>query len=320
MSHDAFMRAIRAAPDDDAPRLVYADWLEENGDPARAEFIRVQCARARLPADDPAAEGLNARAHALLADNWEAWVGPLRDAVGPNASRVGEAWLLGGFHRDGHWHFRRGFVEALSLTATALLRHADGLFRVAPLRHLMLWDAGLYVADVARLPYLAGVDLLWFSDPWREPVRADGIAALAASPHLGRLTTLNLSRNDVADDGAAVLARAPWLGGLRSLNLEENGLSSFAAAALAASPGVAGLTSLELAGNAIADEGLQALASSPHLANLRWLGLKRNPLSRAARRIVANSPCFGPRLAAGTLEVTGCPDPDRPDGLSYRPL
>ena len=39
----AFINAIREAPCDDAPRLIYADWLEENADPARAEFIRLQC-------------------------------------------------------------------------------------------------------------------------------------------------------------------------------------------------------------------------------------------------------------------------------------
>src|SRR4051812_5383520 len=38
---DALLAAIAEAPDDDAPRLVYADWLEEHGDDARAEFIRV---------------------------------------------------------------------------------------------------------------------------------------------------------------------------------------------------------------------------------------------------------------------------------------
>jgi uncharacterized protein (TIGR02996 family) len=35
----AFLRAVRAAPNDSAPRLVYADWLEERGDP-RAQAIR----------------------------------------------------------------------------------------------------------------------------------------------------------------------------------------------------------------------------------------------------------------------------------------
>ena len=41
--------AIIAHPDDDTPRLIFADWLEEKGDSARAEFIRVQIDRARLP-------------------------------------------------------------------------------------------------------------------------------------------------------------------------------------------------------------------------------------------------------------------------------
>jgi len=40
---DAFLRAIVAAPDDCAPRLVYADWLDERSDP-RAEFLRLICA------------------------------------------------------------------------------------------------------------------------------------------------------------------------------------------------------------------------------------------------------------------------------------
>jgi uncharacterized protein (TIGR02996 family) len=35
----AFWEAILAAPDDDLPRLVYADWLDERGDPAAA-FLR----------------------------------------------------------------------------------------------------------------------------------------------------------------------------------------------------------------------------------------------------------------------------------------
>jgi uncharacterized protein (TIGR02996 family) len=46
---DDFLRAILANPADDAPRLVYADWLDDQGESARAEFIRVQVAMARLP-------------------------------------------------------------------------------------------------------------------------------------------------------------------------------------------------------------------------------------------------------------------------------
>lgn len=45
-----FLVAIRASPDDDAPRLVYADWLEERGD-VRGEFIAIQCALVGMAED-----------------------------------------------------------------------------------------------------------------------------------------------------------------------------------------------------------------------------------------------------------------------------
>ena len=48
-TREGLMAAILAAPDDDLPRLVFADWLEENGEAERAEFIRVQCELAKLP-------------------------------------------------------------------------------------------------------------------------------------------------------------------------------------------------------------------------------------------------------------------------------
>jgi uncharacterized protein (TIGR02996 family) len=48
----AMLAGILAAPDDDAPRLIYADWLTENGEADRGEFIRVQCELARLDGGD----------------------------------------------------------------------------------------------------------------------------------------------------------------------------------------------------------------------------------------------------------------------------
>ena len=67
----AFLQAIREAPNDDAPRLIYADWLEEQGGAARkarADFIRAQCRLAQLPEDDPARNALEEEAANLLAE------------------------------------------------------------------------------------------------------------------------------------------------------------------------------------------------------------------------------------------------------------
>lgn len=43
-----FLQAICSKPLDDTPRLVYADWLDDHGEPERAEFIRVQVELAKL--------------------------------------------------------------------------------------------------------------------------------------------------------------------------------------------------------------------------------------------------------------------------------
>jgi uncharacterized protein (TIGR02996 family) len=46
---EAFFAAMEQRPDDDLPRLVYADWLDDQGESAHAELIRKQCALAKLP-------------------------------------------------------------------------------------------------------------------------------------------------------------------------------------------------------------------------------------------------------------------------------
>jgi uncharacterized protein (TIGR02996 family) len=50
-----FLQQIRERPHDEAIRLVFADWLEEAGDP-RAEFLRVDAQLAQMDRADPAYE------------------------------------------------------------------------------------------------------------------------------------------------------------------------------------------------------------------------------------------------------------------------
>lgn len=57
---EAFIAKIIDDPDSDTPRLVFADWLDEHGEPERAEFIRVQIKIANLkPLVKENAGGLN---------------------------------------------------------------------------------------------------------------------------------------------------------------------------------------------------------------------------------------------------------------------
>jgi uncharacterized protein (TIGR02996 family) len=74
---EAFRADVRGRPGDDAPRLIYADWLDEHGGPAgaaRAELIRCQVARAALTPDDPRARALAGREADLLRGHEGAWV------------------------------------------------------------------------------------------------------------------------------------------------------------------------------------------------------------------------------------------------------
>src|SRR5262245_24750493 len=114
--HDrAFLDAIAADPEDDAPRLVYADWLDDNGQAHRAELIRLQCRLAKMEAWDPDRLALEQREADLLLVHDDEW----RKAL--------PAWTNA--HRQ---HIRRGFVDQLGVTVTDFLKRGVGLLAAAP--------------------------------------------------------------------------------------------------------------------------------------------------------------------------------------------
>src|SRR5688500_15526834 len=115
---DSVYRAVLDNPEDDAPRLVYADWLDEHGRPERAEFIRVQCAMDRVPAGTGRWRPLFDRAQ-QIERQWRAvWTGPAQE-------RVLEARL------------GRGFVDAVRLTIEQFAFAAEALVRLEPVR---VWE------------------------------------------------------------------------------------------------------------------------------------------------------------------------------------
>ena len=92
----AFRRAIVAEPHDDVPRMVYADWLQENGQDERAEFIRLQCRLAEMLEDSPDYAAMRKREEKLLRKNKRRWTKPVPWRWRPEArSRVhaaGSRW------------------------------------------------------------------------------------------------------------------------------------------------------------------------------------------------------------------------------------
>jgi uncharacterized protein (TIGR02996 family) len=301
---DAFLEDIREHPDDDAPRLIFADWLEDNGDADRAEFIRARVlvkglAGSDSPHDEQAEESYRWRAGVLLEANWKRWAEPLGAFYGQTTQFN---WPSRGYHRDRLAYFPRGFIEAIQLDASRFIHVAADLLRAYPIRVVALYEADDHAGWLAECPQLVWVEQLVFADYFRAPLGARGMAVLARSPHLIRLRSLSLYRNHLGDDGAAALATAAWLGTLRDVVLSDNGLSERGAAALARTERPFRPERLRLDNNPIGDFGMAALAGSPVLQRVKSLTLSRCGIGLAGMTALASSPHLG---SLEEIDLTG---------------
>jgi uncharacterized protein (TIGR02996 family) len=310
---EAILQDVLEHPSDDTPRLVYADWLEENDQPERAEFIRLQVELARRPEEDPGVPALRYRAEELLAGPGRGW--------DPGVRRL----LL-------RYEYRRGFLEVARVRARTFLRQGAELFRATPVREVALEDAEGLLAALAASPVLAWVEGLSLSGRELAPKEA---RALAQSPHLKRLTRLELLRAeyDPQDNRqgpalAEALAESPWLAQLEALALPSSGLGAPGARALAQTRYPPRLTSLDLSGNSIGAEGLRALAGAGVLDSLSTLRLAGNALRDEGARALAEGPalanCTHLDLArngigdAGALALASCAHLARLTSLSLK--
>ena len=233
----AFLRTILDRPDDDAPRLVYADWLEERGDTARAEFIRVQIELANLAADGARRVELAARERELLQRHEREWVAALGD------------WVR-------EWRFR-GLMEYVRIPGAEFVRHSRRLVERTAVQHVRLSDATIHIPAIANSPALPRLRAL---DVGYNSLTAERLQPLLQRPLLLNLEFLDLGRNLLLRDaGAAALARSSGLENLRSLRLYVTGLSGSGVEEL-----VAGrwpnLVELDLDNNEFGPAGAAALA------------------------------------------------------------
>ena len=284
-TRETFLEAVIANPDDDTPRLFFADWLEENGDPLRAEFIRLQFALAGMAEDDDRYEELSRREHQITCGNHDLWIGWLarlfrqmgwRPVVGP---QFGRAW------------FRRGFLEQATLDLDAFLRNVNSLFRAGPLRELRLYDlSGEGLLQLACTPALERVTALTLASRLRglgrvASVSGDELTILLASPHLGGLREFSLYFNHCGPAGATALARSN-VRNLQKLTFHAENIGTAGAIALADWPGLATVTELAFRRDSPA---LETLCTSRHLGRLTHLDLEYTQLSSAATDAIART-------------------------------
>jgi uncharacterized protein (TIGR02996 family) len=89
----ALLHAIAEEPWHEGLRLILADWLDDHGEDAHAEFIRVQLQRHRLLWWDSRHDTLRARERQLLEENGQRWLAGLPDL------------------EDIRWDFESGLLE-----------------------------------------------------------------------------------------------------------------------------------------------------------------------------------------------------------------
>jgi uncharacterized protein (TIGR02996 family) len=276
---DAILADVIENPDDDAPRLVYADWCEDRGDAERAELIRAQLRLARMAEGDPEREGLERRERELLDEHATAWAEPLRGL----AAEVG---------------YCRGFVEAVEVIAD-VASFAECIRRAmaaAPVRSLRL--VGGPDGVLAAGPCLERLRELFLGleggqhdlRPLLESGRFDGLTTFLVDcddahvdpedffrpEALTRLRRLGLRPDygTVADD-EAMLEGLVGVGGfanLRALHLVGFVLDEHAGR-LAGCPAFSGLEELDLRRCLAIEERWRELLWAPPLRGLRRLDL-----------------------------------------------
>jgi uncharacterized protein (TIGR02996 family) len=327
----ALLDDIHARPDDDRPRLVYADWLLEQGDP-RGELIQLQIAGHAAEADallrrhraawEPRlrtpgrfawsfARGFPARVEAngadltAAAEELIAKVPTLREAVITRFDLLPEELLRSpvlprlegltlhylpqtptpareellrellddprmlGLRRFGISYSYLGLAEWLAIAGSRLMPVLEGLFMglanarndvIAPIVHagrklraFSIANGQVGTAGVQAIAQAPNV-LEWLDLSWNR-VGVRGAKALADSPYLSGLRTLDLSHCQIGDEGCEAIAQGR-LSGLKELRLEQSRITARGALALAALPG---LERIDAKNNGLDDATMRAL-------------------------------------------------------------
>lgn len=329
MDEETFLAAIRAMPNDQRTRLVYADWLDEHDRAEEAEFVRVGCRLAAISPDDQDYPEL-----LLRRDELAIWLAT--HVPGPTPKFPAGLELPG---RKAWWHnSHRGFPRYFEfdgetrpgLKPMRELAAALGKgFAAVPTRMLAIrFITAEQLAELLRQPVVEHLDAITIqlrvgNDPHDDAARlvADcprlrnlreavlafdvtetGAAALAASPHLGNLDRLLLEPQDLTPAAVRSLGGAGWFRNLRSLGLTDR-LQDGAFEELCRLDPFPRLHTLDLSNNAFSARAWAAFARSEAFPALARLDLALSDLSEGRLAALASGSGW---LHPAYLDLTGC--------------
>jgi uncharacterized protein (TIGR02996 family) len=237
--------AVRAEPDEDLPRMAYADWLEENDDPDCANFIRAQVELARRSWDDPERPRLL---------DLEARCRPAAEARYKHIPRGVS--------------FERGFPRT-DLYAPHLAEIAPTLHQAGPVLHIHLSAVKSRTREAAACSALEGLPCLSLES---NALTGEGLITVLQSPFLRGLVDLDLKSTSLGPAAVREMAGLRWPR-LRKLRVSRNKGRAQLLQALARAPWLGQLTDLDLSGNYIGEDELVALAREGDLGRLEALDL-----------------------------------------------
>jgi uncharacterized protein (TIGR02996 family) len=221
----ALLRAIIDNPSENAPRLVYADWLDEHDDPDRAEFIRGQIRLSGMEPWDDGYTALDIRCRQLERAHPE-WLGGLGKFVSRSERFYGQ--------RDEP--FERGFPARVKQTPAEFAKNQQR-FAENPITNIrfamQVWSGSEWVKRSGSawlkqpaLARLTGIEFAYLNGQARVKEVVNCLDRVRPLDHFG---LVGCGRGGL--DVRAVLA-APVVAGVRSLTVQGSRLTEATESAL----------------------------------------------------------------------------------------
>ncbi|MFQ3592747.1 MAG: TIGR02996 domain-containing protein [Gemmataceae bacterium] len=263
---------IACSPGDHCLRRIYADWLEDHGQPERARYLRQELARQEAVAGSVEWQVLLNECDQLVRTHGDVWFSALR--------QCGYRWEIAG-----------GLVERISIDAEGFVRWGKRLVAEAPTAEWTLHYQGwTELRRFVSCEALRQVRRLVLEGDFL----GEAVQILSTCKRVVNLRSLDLAELRLRQSGVAILVLSHYLQGLRQLNLSANDLSGSSIALLASSRAFPHLEALSLANNPqIGDAEIRALTHSPHLTRLNQLCLAGTAISSETAEILEAWPRLG---------------------------
>jgi uncharacterized protein (TIGR02996 family) len=246
----ALLNAIIAHPDEDTPRLAYADWLDENDRPRGAEFVRVQCRLADMSPAEP---------------EWAALIDREADLIFNGTGPIGAPAMPHPFHLS------NCYVSPYRDELAQFLYRGFPFFGVVSGQHLLERSATQFTDDLAKLvatTTVRGVEFL--------KIPVERLSQLIDCPTFAELRGLTFHLSDPYADRNRTAAlwkklfASPVASRIEQFQARET-LGPEVLAAFASSETFCGLRRYELPYLEAAPDAVRAWLGAPWARNLRYV-------------------------------------------------